>query len=486
MAAATGAAAILTPDICVIGGGSGGLTVAATAAAFGVPVVLVERARMGGDCLNTGCVPSKALIAAARRAAEVRDAGQFGIGAGEPRVDFKAVMAHVHATIAAIAPHDSVERFEGLGVTVIKANARFVDADTVEAGGRLIRARRFVIATGSRAAVPPIPGLATVPYLTNETLFDLETLPSRLAIVGGGPIGLEMAQAFGRLGAEVVVLEAGALLGREDPELAAVAIAAVAADGVELIADCRIERIEATETGVAIAIAGPEGSRMIAASHLLVAAGRAPNVEGLGLEAAGIAASAAGIKVDAGLHSANRRVLAIGDVADVAGRGPVRFTHAAGWHGGLAIRSLLFRLPVRADRQPVPRVTYTNPEIAQAGLTEAEARALHGDRIRVLRSAFADNDRARAEATTAGLIKLVADARGRILGAGIVGPHAGELIAMWSLAIGAGLKLRHVAGMLVPYPTLAEIGKRAAIGYYAPSSTSPWLRKLIRLLRLFG
>jgi len=472
---------VITPDICVIGGGSGGLSVAAAAAAFGVPVVLVEKGKMGGDCLNYGCVPSKALIAAAKHADALRHGGAFGIGAVEPVVDFQKVHDHVHDVIAGIAPHDSVERFTGLGVRVIEAPARFTDKSTVVAGDVTIKARRFVIATGSSPAAPPIPGLDTVSYLTNETIFDLIERPEHLIIIGAGPIGIELAQAHRRLGAKVTVLEAFAPLAKDDPELAAIVLDAVRADGVDIEANVTITGIAATETGIAVTIGEGADTRIITGSHLLVAAGRKPNVDNLGLDQAGIRFDRRGIAVDKGLRTSNRAVYAIGDVA-----GGLQFTHVAGYHAGLIIRAILFRLPVKENRELVPWVTYTDPELAHIGLTEAAARAEHGDAVTVLKWSYKDNDRARAERRTEGMIKLVAGKGGRILGVTIVGISAGEIINMWALALSSKLKLKHLTGFVSPYPTLSEISRRVAVAYYAPGAGNPWVRRLVRWLRAFG
>lgn len=470
---------VLTPDICVIGAGSGGLSVAAAAAAFGVPVVLVERGRMGGDCLNTGCVPSKALLAAGRHAAAHAEASAFGIGMTAPVVNFARVQAHVKGVIAAIAPNDSKERFTGLGVRVIAGEARFQDRATVTVGGTAIRARRFVIATGSSPALPPIPGLEATPHLTNETVFELTRCPEHLVVIGGGPIGLELAQAHRRLGAAVTVLEAARPLARDDEECAAVVLDALAREGVVVRAGVKVARVEPDGEKVRVFVEGAAGAEPIAASHLLVATGRAPNVAGLGLEAAGIARDPRGIVVDRRLRTTNRRVYAIGDVAGG------NFTHVANYHAGLVIRNALFRLPVRADAAAIPWVTFTDPELAQVGLTEVEARKRHRA-IRVLRWPYHENDRAQAERETHGHIKVVTDARGRILGATIVGRGAGELIATWTLAISQRLTVRALLDLVLPYPTLAEIGKRAAVGFYAPGAASPWVRKIIALLRRLG
>ncbi len=468
----------LTPDLCVIGAGSGGLSVAAGAVRMGASVVLIEAGKMGGDCLNYGCVPSKAMIAAGKHAQAMRDAEPFGVAAVDPQVDFAAVKDHVEAVIAGIAPHDSQERFEGLGVTVIRAHARFAAPDAVEAGGRRIEARRFVIATGSRPAAPPIPGLEDVPYLTNETVFALRERPARLLVLGGGPIGMEMAQAHRRLGCEVTVIEASRVLGRDDPEIAEIAVARLRAEGVEIVEGAPVAKVEATTEGVALEA---KDGRRWEGTHLLVAAGRKATVEDLGLEAAGIERAKAGIEVDAGLRTSNRRVYAIGDVA-----GGLQFTHVAGWHAGLVIRSALFRLPVKADPRAVPWVTYTDPEIAQVGMTEAEARTEHGDKVEVLCAPYAENDRARAERETEGLAKVIV-VRGRPVGASIVGPRAGELITLWALAISAKLKIGKVAGMVAPYPSFGEISKQAAGAYYAPRLfETPWVKRVVRLLAKFG
>lgn len=465
---------VLHTDLCVIGAGSAGLTVAAGAVQMGAAVVLIEAHRMGGDCLNTGCVPSKSLLAAAHAAAAARDAGRFGVRLPEPVIDFAGVHAHVHGVIAGIAPHDSVARFEGLGCTVIEAAARFVSDREVEAGGQRIRARRFVVATGSRAAVPKLPGLDTVPFLTNETVFELTSCPAHLLVLGGGPIGIELAQGFRRLGAAVTLLERERILPKDEPEAAAVLRHALVAEGIALREGVSISAAETTPEGVALILADGEH---VAGSHLLVAAGRTPNLEKLGLEAAGIAATPRGITVDAGMRTSNRRVLAIGDVAG----GPM-FTHVAGYHAGIVIRRALFGLPAKVDYRALPWVTYADPELAQVGLTEAAARAA-GHEIRVLTERFAGNDRAQAEAATAGLIKVVLDRRGHILGACIVGARAGELIGVWALAIAQRLKIGAVAGMIAPYPTFGEISKRAAGSWYTPTLFGPRTRRAVGLIQ---
>lgn len=461
-------------DICVIGAGSGGLSVAAGAVQMGARVVLIEAGEMGGDCLNSGCVPSKALIAAAK-AAETQRRGFRGVAGREPQVDFGAVKDHVAAVIAGIAPVDSQARFEGLGCTVIRAFARFTGPQDVQAGDTTIRARRFVIATGSRPFVPPIQGVDTVPYLTNETIFDLRDRPSHLIIIGGGPIGIEMAQAHRRLGSDVTVIEGAKVLGREDPELAQVVIDALTAEGVRFLEGQPVIRLAGATGSVEVTLG--DGTQ-VSGSHLLMAVGRKVVLDGMGLESAGIAHTAKGVTVDARLRSSNRRVYAVGDAA-----GGLQFTHVAGWHAGIVVRQAVLGLPAKADPRALPRATYTDPELAQVGLTEAEARAAHGSALTVVRAEFSHNDRALAEAKGKGLIKVLV-VKGRPVGASIVGPQAGELIALWALAISARLKMSAIAAMVAPYPTLGEVSKRAAGAYFSPKLfENPALKRLVRFVQ---
>jgi pyruvate/2-oxoglutarate dehydrogenase complex dihydrolipoamide dehydrogenase (E3) component len=477
---------VLTPDICVIGAGSGGLSVAAAAAAFGVPVVLIEKGKMGGECLNTGCVPSKSLIAAAKHVRATAAADGFGVHVAGTDIDFAGVHKHVHDVIATIAPTDSKERFTGLGVRVIEGTARFKDPDTVAVGDEIeVKARRFVVATGSSPSLPPIPGLDVTPHLTNETVFDLTVRPSHLLIIGAGPIGLELAQAFRRLGSKVTVLEAAEPLAREDRECAEIVLDQLAREGVELRSGVAVVRVAAGAPAAAdvpnvqVVVRADEREETIEGSHLLVAAGRRVNTADLDLERAGIKFDGGGIRVDKRLKTANKRVYAIGDVA-----GRAQFTHVANYHAGLVVRNALFRLPTRLNEDAIPRVTFTDPELAHVGLTETEAKRRRS--IRVLRWPYHENDRAQAERDTIGHIKVITSKRGKILGATIVGAAAGELITTWTLAISQGLNIRTLAGIVMPYPTLAEIGKRAAITYFTPSLASNWVRRIITCLRRFG
>ncbi len=350
----------LHADLCIIGAGSGGLSVAAGAAQMGASVVLIEKGAMGGDCLNTGCVPSKALIAAAHAAHAITDGRRFGVHAAAPRIDFREVHDHVHGVIGAIAPHDSVERFEGLGCYVIRSAARFVDRRTVEAHGQRIRARRFVVATGSRAAVPPIQGLADSGFLTNESIFELRERPSHLIVMGGGPIGVEMAQSFRRLGSEVTLVEKFSILAKDEPEAVEVVRKQLLAEGVTLLEGTGVKSAIKAKGGVVVELERDgDAAETISGSHLLVAAGRRPNIEGLNLEAAGIIHTPKGITVDARLRTSNTSVFAIGDVA-----GGPQFTHVAGYHAGIVIRNALFGLPAKVTYDALPWVTYADPELA--------------------------------------------------------------------------------------------------------------------------
>ena len=473
-------AEVIRPDICVIGAGSGGLTVAAGASQMGAETVLVERALMGGDCLNHGCVPSKALLAAAHAAHAVRRAPRFGVDAGEPRVDFARVQNRVQGVIASIAPQDSVERFEGLGVRVIQDHARFTGPGEVVAGESAIRARRFVIATGAAPLVPPIPGIGDVPYHTNETIFGATVLPGHLLVMGGGPIGVELGQAFRRLGARVTIIEMSSILPRDEAELVDVVRNRLRGDGVDILEGARIEAVERRGAGLAVRVSRHGTASWHEGTHLLVAVGRKPVLDDLGLEAAGVAHGPGGITVDRRQRTSNRRVYAIGDAAD-----GYRFTHTASHGATVVLRHALFRLPAKAEVRAVPWVTYTDPELAHVGLGEDAARAAHGD-ILVLRWPFSENDRAWTDGETDGLIKAVATKSGRILGASIVGHKSGELIQPWVLAISSGLKVGAIAKMIAPYPTLGEVSKRAAGTYYMPKLFSERTKKVVRLLARLG
>ena len=460
-------------DLMVIGAGAAGLSVTAVAAQLGLRVALVERGRMGGDCLNVGCVPSKALLASAH-VAEAARAARLGVNI-EPWVDWDAVRSHVKQAVEAIAPMDSEARFRAFGATVLRAEARFLGPNALAVDGNTLTARRIVIAAGSRPIVPPISGLDRIPFLTNETLFELTERPEHLLIIGGGPIGLEMADAFASLGCRVSLIEAASIASHDDAELVAGLRAVLLARGVSILEGVSVERVEA---GPVLLL---PGGRRIAGSHLLVAVGRRPDLAALDLAAGRVRVSAAGIATDRGLRSpTNRAVYAVGDIADPEGIGPRAFTHVGSYHAGIVIRRALFRLPARIDYRALPRVIYTNPELAQVGLTEREARAA-GHRISVLRWPLAENDRAVAERNTVGMAKLIV-AHNRVIGAGLLAPNAGEMIGLWGLAISERVGVATLASQIIPYPTRTEAAKRALQSLLAPKLFSNPTKRLVRLL----
>lgn len=449
----------LKTDILVIGAGSGGLSVAAGASQMGADVILLEGHKMGGDCLNFGCVPSKALIASGKAAYGQAHASALGVADVVPQVDYAAAKDHVHDVIAQIEPMDSQDRFEGFGVKVIREYGHFVSPTQVQAGDNLISARRVVIATGSSPMVPSIPGLDQVPYYTNETIFDLRDKPEHLLIIGGGPIGMEMAQAHIRLGCKVTVIEGMQALGKDDPEAAEIVLDSLRAEGIEIHEQAMVAQIRGADGKVEVVT---ETGQIYTGSHLLLAAGRKANTDRLNLEAAGIEPIRNGIKVDDALRTTNKKVYAIGDVA-----GGLQFTHVAGYHAGIIIRSALFGLPSKAKTAHIPWATYTDPELAQVGPTEAQARTQHGDKVEIARFDYHHNDRAISERKTKGFIKVMV-VKGRPVGATIVGHQAGELINLWSLALANNLKMGQVAAMVSPYPTIGELNKRVAGAYFSP------------------
>lgn len=462
-------------DLLVIGAGSGGLSVAAGASQMGAKVVLLEGHKMGGDCLNYGCVPSKALIASGKAAYGQAHSAPYGVANVDPRVDYAAAKDHVADVIATIAPVDSQERFEGFGVHVIREFGHFISPTEVQAGDDVIVARRVVIATGSSPLVPPIPGLDKVPYETNETLFELRDAPKHLLIIGGGPIGMEMAQAHRRLGSEVTVIEGAKAMGNDDPEMAAIILDKLREEGVKIAEDAMAAEIRGKKGAIEVEV---KDGRVFKGSHLLMAVGRKTNTERLNLDAAGIRTKGRGIKVDASLKTTNRRVYAIGDVA-----GGMQFTHVAGYHAGLIIRSAVLGLPAKERTDHIPWATYTDPELAQIGLTEAQARKKHGPALEVVRFEYAHNDRAIAERKTTGLIKVMV-VKGRPVGASIAGTQAGELINLWALVLANKMKMSQVAAMVAPYPTIGEVNKRAAGAYFSPrifdSSKVKWVVGMVQ------
>jgi pyruvate/2-oxoglutarate dehydrogenase complex dihydrolipoamide dehydrogenase (E3) component len=469
----------LKPDICVIGAGAAGRAAASAAAAFGVPVALIEKAAqksaMGGDAGAGagGSVSATALAATAERANIIRNAAHFGLKTARFGVDFAAVKAHLRDVANAVAPNETRQRLAGLGVRIIDGTARFLDARSVAAGDFTIAARRFVIATGSSPALPAIPGLADTPHLTSDTLFDLADCPRHLIVIGAGSAGLELAQTFRRLGADVTVLEAATPLAGDDAECAAIVLDALEREGIAIRTSVAIARVRRVLARVEIDITTPQGAETIVGSHVLVAVGRRPNVEDLDLDAAGIGYEPRGIVVNRRLRTTNKRVYAIGDVTV----GP-KSTHLATYHAELVVRHALFRQQTGLDQHTIPTVTHTDPELAQVGFLEDEARAYAGA-IRVLRSPYRENDRALATEATNGHIKVITDRKGDILGATIVGAGAGELIASWTLAIAQKLNIRAFAGLIVPYPAYGEVGKRAAMTYFMRGLTSNQVRRII-------
>ncbi len=457
-------------DLVVIGAGAAGLSAAAGAAQLGARVALIESGRMGGECLNTGCVPSKALLHAARLAA---------VSSAPP--DLPAVLAKVRDTIAAIAPHDSVERMTSLGVDVIVGRARFRAAHTVEVNGRNLSSRRFLIATGSRPAVPPVPGLNDLPLLTNENIFGLAEPVPALLVLGGGPIGVELAQAFRRLGSRVTIVEmAPEILPRSDVEAAAVVRDALAGDGVEILSGVRVEQAGGAEGALWLAWRREDGTCGRAeGSHFLVAAGRRPSFDDLNLEAAGVTLEKGRLVLDSRLRTSQKHIYAAGDAAGAA------FTHLAEYQARVVLQNALFHLPARFKSPLVPAVVYTDPELAEAGLSESAARE-QGLRHQIWRAEFADVDRAIIEGETAGFVKLVASPRGRLLGATVVGAAAGELIHEAALAIAAKRKLSSLSGLIHAYPTRAQ-GLRFAADQRLKTALTPSRKRLIQFLfRLRG
>lgn len=469
----------LTVDICVLGAGAGGLSVAAGAAQLGLSVVLYEEADMGGDCLNTGCVPSKALIAAAKTVHAMAHASRYGIENVSAKVNWNQVRGHIGGVIETIAPIDSQERFEGLGCIVLREHARFTGPDTVESATAVVKAQKFVIATGATAAVPPIPGLAETPFLTNETVFAQDDLPDSLIVLGGGVIGVELGQAFARLGCKVSLIEAFSLLGGQEEDAVACVRDSLNRDGVTVIEGAKAVSVTGDSTEVSVSL---EDGRVIKAQRLLVAVGRAARVDNLGLEKANIAFTRKGVTTDQRLRSTtNPRVWAVGDVA-----GKQQLTHAAGFHASVFIRNAVFKAPATAEVSHMPAVAYCDPEFARIGQSEAEARKQFGSSVTVTQVPFHDNDRAQAERATAGFCKLVVGKGGKILGATIVGDGAGEAIQLVGLAMANKLGVGAITAMIAPYPTRGEIVKRAAGAYYTPTLFSDRTRALVKFLKLLG
>lgn len=443
-------------DLVIIGGGSGGLVVASAAAQLKAKVALVERERLGGDCLWYGCVPSKSLLYAAGIAYTVKNAGQFGINYHNLDIDFAKIIRHIEQVIATIEPHDSPARFESLGVEVLFGTGEFINRHSFVVNGRILSARAFVIATGSRPLIPPIEGLKESGYLTNEEVFSVAKLPKSLAVIGAGPVGCELGQAFARLGSKVsLIAKTNQILPREDPEAALVVEAQLQAEGIKILRNRQVNRVEIKE-GKKVIWGGDE--ELAKVEEILVAAGRVANVELLNLAAAGVDVAKDGIVVNEKLQTSNRKIYACGDVI-----GGYRFTHAASYEAQVVLKNALF-LPVwRRNYRVMPRATFTDPELASVGMTEAQARDFYGDEVCVLKQEFAGVDRAVAEAHKEGFVKIITRQNGEILGAHLVGSRAGELIHEIVLAMSYKLKVGALSNMIHVYPTLSEVTGKAAL-----------------------
>ncbi|MGB1515241.1 MAG: dihydrolipoyl dehydrogenase family protein [Paracoccaceae bacterium] len=456
-------------DLVIIGAGSAGLSFAAGAVQMGAGVVLIEGGKMGGDCLNTGCVPSKALIEAARRAKGAASAKNLGVSCHDVTVDYASVMHHVRETIAAIEPHDSQERFEGLGVRVIRGYAEFASKNSIRVGNETVTARRIVVATGATPIAPPINGLDTVAYFTNETFFENRNRPDHLIIIGGGPIGVEMAHAHAQLGIKTTLIESFEILPREIAKTREIVRTKLLQDGVTVFENCDVRSIK--ENGAIKSITLGDG-QMVKGSHILVATGRRANVQGLNLSAAGIETTDVGIKVDDSLRTTNRAVYAIGDVI-----GQEQFTHLAGYHASLVVRSALFGLPAKVRKNHIPRVTYCDPEVASVGDIS------DGTGIETYRVTYDGLDRAIAGARTDGFAQIWVK-NGRVRGATIVGAQAGELIHFWSLVIAQNLKLSKASSVITPYPTLSDINKKLIGAYFTPRLfDNPKIKSFVKLIQ---
>ncbi len=444
-----------THDLVIIGGGSAGLTAAGFAVQLGRKVALVEKHRIGGDCTWTGCVPSKALLKVAQVAHQMRNAARYGLGPAEPAVDLKAVMAHVRSTVDEVYRSESPETLRADGIEVSLGQARFLNANTLEVGdaGVKLEARRFLIVTGARPFIPPVPGLDNVDYLTYETVWDLEELPERLIVVGAGPVGCELAQAFCRLGARVTLLEAAPrILLQDDLEAADLVGRQLTEDGVDLRLGTAVQRVWRSPDGIHVGF----GDKEVVGDSLLLSVGRQPNVSALDLDKAGVAYTAKGVQVDRYLHTSQRHIYAAGDCL-----GGYQFTHYAAWQGFMAVRNAFLPGATRAVLDRVPWATFTDPEVAHVGLTEGQAREKFGEGVMVCRWPMEQVDRAVAEGNTSGFVKLVHRSDGTILGATIVSPRAGEMIHEWSLAIDRDLKLGDLANSIHVYPTYSTSNMQA-------------------------
>ncbi len=468
---------ILKFDLTIIGGGPGSLSLASDCAQLGLKVALLESGKMGGDCLNYGCV---ALLAAAKTFYHAKHGEFLGIHSKELTVDFQQVMQHVHQVIANLAEHDSVRRFESFGVKVIQAEGRFLSPNTLQAGDTVIQSNYFVIATGSSPVIPFIPKLDQISYLTNETIFSIKEKPKHLIVIGGGPIGCELAQAFAMLGSEVTLLDVLNILPNDDADCVAIVHEQLEKMDIAIYEQIKELQIKSYESpNITVSFKYQNTQLTISGSHLLIAAGRQVNINSLDLDKANVKYTSKAIAVNARLQTSNKKIYAIGDVT-----GAYQFTHMAEYHAGVVLRNLVFKIPSKVDYRAVPWVTYTDPELAHVGMLAAEA--LKRSNSNITEWSFVDNDRAQTERTLKGKIKIVTDKKGKILGVTIVGPHAGELILPWVMAIRERKRLRTFTDVIIPYPTLSEISKRVAGAFYKPKLFSNKTRTLVRWLQKLG
>ncbi|MGO9145546.1 MAG: dihydrolipoyl dehydrogenase family protein [Desulfomonilia bacterium] len=469
-------------DLGIIGGGAAGLTAAAGAAQFGAKTIIIEKSGLlGGDCLHFGCVPSKTLLQTASVWSLARRSGEFGLpGLTLPQVNLGSVMDRVAEVIDTIQHHDSPERFCSLGALVRFGNPTFADDHVVELDGERISARSWIIATGSSPALPPVEGLSNIPFWTNETLFSQRKLPARLIVLGGGPIGCEMAQAFQRLGSKVTIIEfLGQILGPEDTDVADILRDRLMGEGIEIHTDTKAIKVESRDTNILLTTGPARGvgfTQIIEGDALLVAAGRKPNVDGLALESAGVLYADRGIPANDRMKTNIPHIYACGDV-----NGVMPFTHVAGYEGGIALANAVLRLPRKADYTKIGWCTYTDPEIASIGLNEKRAQK-EGTAYSVIEERFAQNDRAVAAGEPRGKIKLLLNTKGSPIGCQIIGAHAGELIHEWIIAMNGKVKLSTMAGTVHLYPTLSEVSKRSAGDFFASKLFSNKTRSILRLL----
>jgi len=470
---------MIKPQLCIIGGGAGGLSLAAGATQLGIDVLLVESDKMGGDCLNRGCIPSKTLLACGKFCLDSKQACAFGIFESVPDPNFTAAMKRVQDVIENIAGHDSVERFTKLGVKVIQSPGAFIDPKTLQAGEYCIQAKTFVIATGSKPKTPPIAGLTEISYLTTDSVFSLTKAPKSLIVLGGGPIGCELAQAFSALGVPVSLVEHSTILQNDESDCVNILRSSLRESTIDLYENCDELSIRKTEEGVAVDFIHKGKSQTLNASHLLLATGRQPQLEKLQLECAKVQYNAKGIHTNAKLQTTNKRIYAIGDVI-----GGPQFTHIANYHAGLLIKHLYFKMPISLDYRTLPWVTYTKPELAHVGLRIQDATK-QGIAFVITELPLEKNDRAQTEGAITGKIKVLTKPNGQVLGVTILGENAGELLLPWILTIRDKKKLNWLAQMLIPYPTYSEITKHVASQFYAPKLFSHLTRTLVKFLSWF-